>query len=293
MGRYERQPNTGEDVLQQSLARLERAVAGIQDSTTFRRYLEAQARFHEYSWGNVMLIMAQNPEASRVAGYRAWESMGRQVRKGEKAIRIIAPSFYKKKELDEHGDEQELERISFRAVPVFDISQTDGEPLPDIAVPVLDGNQGAALYGRMEALALTQGVTVHRGSERFTGQMMGFYLPTPKEIHVRKASQLQMTKTLAHELAHHFGGHEDSDPATETVAESVAFVVLAHHGLDSGERSFPYIATWAQDTTVLKAALGTIQALSATIIDHLETWESVEGSRSDSCGDGANAIFTG
>lgn len=100
---------------------------------------------------------------------------------------------------------------------------------------------------------------------------MGFYEPPTRSIYLREAAQLQKTKTLAHELAHHFAKHQASGPESETEAEAVSYVVLAHHGLDSGERSFPYIATWSKDKAVLKTALSTIQSVSTTIIDKLNS----------------------
>jgi antirestriction protein ArdC len=260
------------DPVTASLAQLERSVAAIQDSDTFRAYLTAQARFHQYSFGNVLLILAQRPDASRVAGYRTWQSLGRQVKKGEKAIRIIAPASYKKKEPDEQtGEEQERQVRFFRSVSVFDVSQTDGDPLPEVPVPVLDSHAGAELYAKLEGVALTEGLRVTIGHESFLQrpQLMGFYEPDSRAIYVKEAAQLQQTKTLAHELGHHFAKHHISGPASETEAEAVSYVVLAHHGLDSGERSFPYIATWSQDKTVLKAALTTIQAISNILIDKL------------------------
>src|SRR3954463_2494125 len=101
------------DPVAASLLQLERAVAGIQDSDTFRAYLTAQARFHRYSWGNVLLIRSQFPEASRVAGYRTWQSLDRQVKKGEKAIRIIAPAHYKKREQDDQSGEDVERTVAF------------------------------------------------------------------------------------------------------------------------------------------------------------------------------------
>src|SRR5215212_10606274 len=101
------------DPVAASLLQLERAVEGIQDSDTFRAYLTAQARFHRYSWGNVLLIVAQRPESTRVAGYRTWQSLDRQVKRGEKAIRIIAPAFYKKKEQDEQTGEDGEKHVPF------------------------------------------------------------------------------------------------------------------------------------------------------------------------------------
>ena len=249
-------------------------MAAIQDSDTFRAYLDAQSKFHNYSWGNVLLILAQNPDATRVAGYRTWQSLERQVKKGEKAIRIIAPAYYKRRETDEQtGEEVERQVTFFRSAAVFDYSQTEGKPLPEVPVPVLDSDAGVELYARLENVARDEGLTVQRGHERFRAreQMMGFYEPEGRLIAVRKAAQLQMTKTLAHELGHHFAEHTSSGPESETEAEGIAYVVLAHHGLDSGSRSFPYVATWAQDKAVLKAALARIQQVSTTIIGHIET----------------------
>lgn len=122
----------------------------------------------------------------------------------------------------------------------------------------------------MESVAHDEGLTVERGDRRLIhSETMGFYSPSERLIVVREQAQRQMTKTLAHELAHHFAGHRVSGAASETEAEAVAYVVLAHHGLDSGARSFPYVATWSQDKAVLKAALTTIQSVSGAIIDRL------------------------
>src|SRR5215211_5436970 len=139
MPRERRTSEPESDPVTASLLQLERAVEGIQDSDTFRAYLTAQARFHHYSWGNVLLILSQSPAATSVAGYRTWQSLDRQVKRGEKAIRIIAPAYYKKKERDEQtGEDIERAVTFFRGASIFDISQTEGEPLPEVAVPVLD-----------------------------------------------------------------------------------------------------------------------------------------------------------
>lgn len=280
MPRERQQPD--EDPVAASLRLLERSVEAIQDSDTFRAYLSAQARFHHYSWGNVLLILSQHPDARHVAGYRTWQQLGRQVKRGEKAIRIIAPAYYKKKERDEQtGEDVERAVTFFRGASVFDISQTEGEALPEVAVPVLDSNAGAELYASLEGVALTEGLRVTIGHESFLQRstMMGFYEPATRSIFLREAAQLQKTKTLAHELAHHFAAHKESGPASETEAEAVSYVVLAHHGLDSGERSFPYIATWSKDKAVLKTALATIQRVSTTIIDRLRSDAGVDNPR--------------
>jgi antirestriction protein ArdC len=260
------------------LDRLEAAVGAIQDSDSFRRYLDAQARFHAYSFGNVALILAQRPDATQVAGYRTWQSLGRQVRRGETGIRIIVPMPSKARpEDDQDGqdDQAPAVRLRFGVGTVFAIEQTDGEPLPEVAVPVLEDDAGGQLYDALNQLAQAEGITVERQAQLSSPEMMGFYEPHRKRIVVREARQLQMTKTLAHELAHHFTGLHETYSAKrdehETVAESVAYVVLAHHGLDSGTRSFPYIATWAKDRATLRSVLGTIQGVAHTIISRLNS----------------------
>ena len=139
---------------------------------------------------------------------------------------------------------------------------------------MLHGEAGAQLYTGLSVVAGREGLQVEQVPE-LAGEMMGFYERGSQRIVVRLAAQLQMTKTLAHELGHHFAGHgapEDASPRAEqeTVAESVAYVVLAHQGLDSGERSFPYIATWSKDRKVLQQAMSTIQKVSATLIDGVQ-----------------------
>src|SRR4051812_5964568 len=168
MPRERRASEPESDPVRASLLQLEQAVEGIQDSDTFRAYLTAQAKFHHYSWGNTLLILCQCPEATRVAGYRTWQSLDRQVKKGEKAIWIIAPAYYKKKERDEQtGEDIEKQVPLFRSASVFNVSQTDGAPLPEIPVPVLDSHAGAELYSRLEGLAMTEGLRVTIGHESF------------------------------------------------------------------------------------------------------------------------------
>jgi antirestriction protein ArdC len=197
--------------------------------------------------------------------------MHRYVRRGEKSIKIIVPMF--KTSVDEQSGE-ERRQVFFGVGNTFDISQTDGEPLPEVDVPLLQGEAGAQLYTGLTGVASREGLQVEQVPE-LAGEMMGFYERGSQRIVVRLAAQLQMTKTLAHELGHHFAGHgapEDQSPRAEqeTVAESVAYVVLAHHGLDSGVRSFPYIATWSKDRKVLQQAMSTIQKVSATLIDGVQ-----------------------
>jgi len=127
MPRERKEPDS--DPVTASLLQLEQSVAAIQDSETFRAYLSAQARFHKYSFGNVLLILSQKPDATRVAGYRTWQSLDRQVKKGEKAIRIIAPAYYKKKETDQQtGEDLERQVAFFRSASVFDPANRGPSP---------------------------------------------------------------------------------------------------------------------------------------------------------------------
>lgn len=250
------------------LARLEEAVGQIQDSESFRRYLDVQSRFHHYSANNVALILFQRPDATKVAGYNDWLKMHRYVKSGERAIKIIVPM--RKKLVDEEGREEE--KLFFGTGNVFDITQTDGEPLPVIEVPELhgDSDEGRTLYRRLEEFATGSGVTVQVDAGKMTERQMGYYVPATQSIVVRPAAPLQMVKTLCHELAHHFAESKESDPESETIAEAIAYVVCAHYGVDTGERSFPYIAVWSKDKAVLKKVLSTVQGISARMIDGME-----------------------
>ena len=144
------------DLLQQ----LEAGVQAIQTSEDFQRYLRTAAIFHAYSPNNVLLILSQRPEATRVAGYRAWQALGRQVKKGEKAISIFAPRPYRVTTADEAGEEQTREGLTFRSVPVFDISQTEGDLLPTMEAPTLTGDAGQETYAALVAFAAREGLTV-------------------------------------------------------------------------------------------------------------------------------------
>jgi N-terminal domain of anti-restriction factor ArdC len=276
--RYHRQPRPaahpeqGGSSQPDILARLEQAIGAIHDSESFRHYLDVQSRFHTYSFGNALLILAQRPDATRVAGYNTWLQLHRQVRRGEKGIRIVVPMRRKANE-DDQDDES---RLFFGTGTVFDVSQTDGEPLPEVAVPTLEGEAGGPLMDGLLALAEREAVAVTLDRDELPSAAMGAYWPGERRIRFRPAPMRQMVKTLAHEMGHHvhltrFGEESRVQAERETVAESVAYVVCSKYGIDTGERSFNYIATWAQDGQTLRSAMGTIQKVSAVIIDGIES----------------------
>jgi hypothetical protein len=274
------------------VTQLDTAVRGIQESDLFRRYLAAQARFHHYSWGNALLILAQRPDATRVASYGTWQSMGRQVQRGETGIRIVVPI---RRQVSDASSSSAAETDGGDVLPVpvprrvlyfgtgtvFDVSQTDGTPLPQVTVPLLDGPDGPGLGTRLEHVALQEGLTIDRVPEIDGSQAVGMYLPSAQRILVRELEPAQMTKTLAHELAHHFANADRSSAEEETVAESVAYVVCAHYGLDTGARSFPYVATWAEQPSVLKEAMTRIQTVSTSMIQLIDAQELRSLERSD------------
>lgn len=259
-------------------ARLEQAVGEIHDSDSFRRYLDVQSRFHRYSWRNVALILSQRSDATAVAGYQAWLKLHRYVRRGEHGITIIVPMSKKLPRAD--GEDER--RLFFGTGTVFDIAQTEGEPLPEVAVPLLEGEDGGPLMDRLLELAQREGVHVGLDRGELPGAAAGAYWPGERKIHLRVGPMRQMSKTLAHELAHHvhltrFGQESHRPEERETVAESAAYVVCQHFGLDSGERSFPYVALWSKERGVFQEALSSIQRVSAAIIDALETGAAALG----------------
>jgi antirestriction protein ArdC len=238
------------------LARLEAAVGEIQDSATF----------HRYSFSNTLLILAARPDATIVAGYNTWLKLHRYVRKGEQGIRIFVPMRTKPRD----DDLEDKQRLFFGIGTVFALEQTEGEPLPAVDVPVLESDDGGSLYRELEALARREGLALMWSQDNRRDGPMGAYLPQEQRIELREASPLQMAKTLAHELAHHFGEHQAVTAEHETIAEAVAYVVCSHFGLDTGARSFPYVAVWSREPAVLKGVLSTVQKVSATIINAVE-----------------------
>lgn len=229
------------------LARLQAGVETLTTGEEWQRMLDMSNRLHAYSFGNVLLINIQRPGATMVAGYRRWQELGRQVRRGEKSIRILAPVVVKKEEKD--GDEKRV-LVGFRGTGVFDVSQTDGPPLPDVRPCLLEGDAPIGLWGALAGQVEGHGFVIERGP---CGAANGLTDFTTRTVRVRDdVSPAQAAKTLAHEMAHvvlHSPVHVRYFACRgrcEVEAESVAYIVAGWAGLPTDEYSFPYVAHWAE-----------------------------------------------
>jgi hypothetical protein len=227
-------------------------VAQFMESGTWQTYLRVQAQFHRYSFRNGLLIASQMPDASWVAGYRSWQRLGRQVRKGERSIRIVAPVL------------KDDSVVGFRSVPVFDISQTEGEPLPE-PTKLLEGE---APQNQIKALA---NLAKEAGFDVIYGQLPrgvnGMCDHGEHRITIdRRLSDAHRLKTLAHELVHairHAPG-EISREKAELEAESVAYMLLKKMGVDSSGFSFGYLADWSRSCGGLEALASCGERITAT-----------------------------
>ena len=286
-----------EEQLKQITEQLEQGVAEIFTSEKYTEYLNTMAKFHNYSFNNTLLITMQKPEATLVAGYQAWQKkFNRQVKRGEKGIQIIAPAPYKEKQEIEKTDPETgeivigedgqpetevVERVitKFRVTTVFDVSQTTGEPIPEFEVSELEGDV-LIYHDFMEALKTVAPVPI--SFIEIDGEAKGFYQIVDKYIAVQPGmSEAQTMKTAVHETAHAVLHDRDQmeaegvvkDQLTKEVeAESVAYVVCNHFGLDTSEYSFSYIASWSSGKNMkeLRASMDTIRKTSADMIGQIE-----------------------
>ncbi len=262
-----------------SLDTLAKAVDDVRASEAFKAYLAVQARFHRYSWHNTMLIAMQRPDATHVAGYQTWRKLGRQVNKGERGITIFAPCPWKREVERDDGDTETEQGIYFRAVHVFDVAQTDGNDLPDVDVPTID-TACDDLLAKLRRVADSRGIAVNFA--KLDGSLFGASKKGAIDVDNQHATG-QQSKTLAHELAHE-ALHWDKDrglpggtptgPLTRSIAEleaeSVAYVVCTHFGLDVEVRASRYIALWDGDSKALRASLERIAKTARDIIDDVE-----------------------
>lgn len=286
-------------------AGIEKGIQELFESDRYRNYLTTMSRFHRYSLNNVMLIHAQKPDATLVAGFNKWKnSFGRHVRKGEKGIQILAPTPYKIKQeeqkldpdtklplLDENGEpvteEKEVTIPMFKVVSVFDVSQTDGRPLPQISSTLTGDVAEYEVF--LEALHRTSPVPI--SFQAMEPGMDGYFAPKKQEIFLREGmSQVQTICAAVHEIAHsklHDYEHmtaladdgetilvpgEKSRNTEEVEAESISYAVCQYFGIETADNSFGYIATWSQGKELkeLRASLETINKTSSELITGIE-----------------------
>ena len=279
--------------------KLEEGLKELFESEKYKNYLSTMSKFHNYSFNNTLLIALQRPDASLVAGYQAWQkNFNRHVKRGEKGIRILAPAPYKIKEerdkldpvtgevmLDKDGmpqtEEVEVKIPAFRAVSVFDVSQTDGEPLPELeAKELLSTVEGYEDFIK----AVTNVAPAPIGFEDIPGDSKGYFNIEENRIAVQEGmSESQTLKTMVHETAHSMLHNKEVNkedilaPAKdrntkEIEAESIAFTVCRHFGIDTSEYSFSYIAGWSsgRDMKELKSSLDTIRRTASELITGIE-----------------------
>ena len=246
---------------------LEKGVAELSTSEGWQKYLESASKFHNYSFNNQMLIALQtNGMATQVASYRSWlNDHERQVEKGQKAIKILAPITYKKT-VKNHttGVDEEKSFTAFKAVPVFDISQTSGKDLPAHPAQLLEGEAPAGFIEELDKKIEDSGYVI--SYEEIAGGANGYTSHSGKVVIDSRLSPAQQAKTKAHELAHIKLGHMERDDYhtgpggcrgdMEVEAESVAFIVSHARGLNSGKYSFGYITSWAGGNTDKLKKLG-------------------------------------
>ena len=288
------------DKLKEITDRLEQGITELFESERYKEYLRVMSKFHNYSFNNTLLIAMQKPDASLVAGFSSWKNnFGRNVMKGEKGIKIIAPSPFTVKQEVEKTDpqtgkpvigkdgkpvteEKEIKVPAYKVVSVFDVSQTEGRELPDIAVNELTGD-----VDRFKDFfaALEQASPVPVGFEKIEGGAHGYYHLEEKRIAIDEGmSDLQTLKTAIHEIAHAKlhdidlnAPKEEQKPRVdrrtrEVEAESVAYTVCQHYGLDTSDYSFGYVAGWSsgKELTELRGSLETIRSTAAEMINAID-----------------------
>lgn len=277
--------------------RLEQGVKEIFTSEMYMEYLKTMSQFHDYSFNNTLLIHMQKPDATLVAGYQAWQKkFHRQVRRGEKGIQIIAPAPIREKEEIEKIDPVTMEPVlkpdgtpeteevvytipRFRITTVFDVSQTEGEPLPELETPELMGNvENYEVFMR----AIQDVSPVPFRFDEIPSGAKGYYSSEDKEIVIQeRMSERQTMKTSIHEVTHaklhdrdimEEMGEKKDKLTKEVEAESVAYIVCQYFGLDTSDYSFPYIAGWSSDKEMkeLRASMDTIRKTASEFIDQME-----------------------
>ena len=285
--------------LDEIMEKLEQGVKDVFTSDKYVKYLSTMAKFHDYSFNNILLIAMQRPDATLIAGYQAWKkNFGRNVMQGEKGIRILAPSPYKIKQNVEKKDsvtgktligndgkpvmeEKEVTIPAYKVVTVFDVSQTEGKELPTIADELTgDVKQYEDFFAALERTS-----PVPIGFEKIKGGAHGYYRLDEKRIAIDEGmSELQNLKTAIHEMAHAKMHDIDLNASPEqqqarpdrrtreVQAESVAYIVCQHYGLETSDYSFEYIATWSSGREIaeLKESLTVIRNTASELIKDID-----------------------
>ena len=284
---------TKEEKTKQAFEMIEQGVKDVYSSDNFRKYLSCCSKFHSYSLNNTLLILAQKPDATLVAGYNAWQrNFNRHVDKGERGLIILAPVTSKITQLmdkadedgnpilDENGDpikeERVINQLRFTTTTVFDISQTSGEPLPSLIHNLTGSSVEILAFIDSVKNICTIPIDYHSPSKDavLAGGAKGYYSIAEDRIVLNmELEDMQIAKTLIHEYSHsilHKKTDKDSDQR-EIEAESLAFVLCDHFGIDTSDYSFGYIASYAaQDEAKLKTILSNIQSTAHEMIDKLE-----------------------
>lgn len=285
------------DKIKEITEKLEQGVKEVFESEKYKSYLNTLSKFHNYSLNNTLLIAAQNPNATLVAGFKSWEkNFDRHVKKGEKGIKILAPSPYTKKILVEKIDpiskeimldgngnpvkeETEVKMTAFRIVSVFDVEQTAGKPLPELGIVELNDN---VKEYNVFFTALKESSSLPVEFENIQGLAKGYFSNAEQKIVIKEGmSESQTVKTAVHELAHAILHNKENNEegaqkdrhTKEVEAESVAYTVCQHFGIDTSDYSFSYIAGWSSGKEIneLKQSLETIQKTASELISSIES----------------------
>jgi len=261
--------------IRHTIEQLANETDAARQSELFRNYLKTSAAFWDYSWHNQMLIWRQKPDASFVGGFNTWLKCGRYVRKGEKGIAILAPMFFKDKKQTADVSEQEIKHLWFKVVYVFDISQTDGNPLPELPTRSI-GDRGQDMLDRLLSFAESRGMTVRFVDRCQLNGAAGTSRGQEIEIRTSETDIPTQAATLAHEIAHsllHWAdgkkitsrdGKEIDKQRRELEAEATAYTVCSYFGIQSP--SDFYLATYKVTPAMLLEAIETIAATVKTIL---------------------------
>lgn len=257
--------------------RLEQAVADLASSEGWERWVRSRTAFHSYSFCNTMLIAHQRPDATLVGSYGLWQSMSRQVRRGERGIRIMAPMVVKDREAQQDATGEQATRVLFKSVAVFDVGQTDGEQLPTLDHEPISGDTHAEHLPALERLAAELGYTVDY-SDNLAAGVGGFCDRKGQRIVVRASDPANArVRTLVHELAHALGAgySEHGRELAEVLAETAGVVACGSIGLDTSGEAVPYVAGWANgDVALIRRYAETIDGLARKIERALEDGEA-------------------